>query len=276
MNEAARNAECKRQKLVHIAGLLQCPLCGSPVASSSVETCCTGGHRFPCNERHFDFLPPELRELAAVSDTENVSAHGYDPIALDIIDNHECVLDAGCGLRSTYYPNVVNMEIVGYDSTDVLGVCERLPFKDASFDAVLSLNTLEHVRDPFQSASEITRVLKPNGKLYCALPFLQPFHGYPNHYYNATSAGLRNLFPNLQIERTEVPLSGLPIFALTWIINWWVRDLPADAAEAFKAKRIGDLLGDPISYFGESWVEQLPAEANERLACVNTIVAKKP
>jgi ubiquinone/menaquinone biosynthesis C-methylase UbiE len=85
------------------------------------------------------------------------------------------------------------------DSTDVLGVAEELPFVDNAFDAVISVAVLEHVRDPFSAAKEITRVLKPGGKLFGYVPFLQPFHGYPNHYYNMTRVDLANLFRDLNV-----------------------------------------------------------------------------
>ena len=71
------------------------------------------------------------------------------------------ILDCGAGRRPIYYSNVVNFEIVAYDTTDVRGVGESLPFETDSFDAVFSFAVLEHVKDPFRCASEICRVLKP-------------------------------------------------------------------------------------------------------------------
>ncbi|HEX3450908.1 MAG TPA: methyltransferase domain-containing protein, partial [Isosphaeraceae bacterium] len=70
---------------------------------------------------------------------------------------------------------------------------------DDAFDAVISVPVLEQVRDPFTAAKEITRVLKPGGKLFCCVRFLQPFHGYPNHYYNMTHVGLASLFGGLKV-----------------------------------------------------------------------------
>ncbi|WP_446664555.1 class I SAM-dependent methyltransferase [Flexivirga sp. B27] len=43
----------------------------------------------------------------------------------------------------------------------------RLPYADESFDAVLSLGTLEHVQFPEHSLAEIRRVLRPRGYFYC-------------------------------------------------------------------------------------------------------------
>jgi ubiquinone/menaquinone biosynthesis C-methylase UbiE len=42
----------------------------------------------------------------------------------------------------------------------------RLPFDDASFDAVLSCGVLEHVQDPDGSLEEIRRVLRAGGTFY--------------------------------------------------------------------------------------------------------------
>jgi hypothetical protein len=40
----------------------------------------------------------------------------------------------------------------------------------------------------------MARVLKPGGKAYTLCAFLQPLHGYPDHYFNATESGLARLF----------------------------------------------------------------------------------
>src|SRR5947209_7131051 len=43
------------------------------------------------------------------------------------------------------------------------GYAESLPFADGSFSAIISLDTLEHVRDLKATISEIARVLAPGG-----------------------------------------------------------------------------------------------------------------
>lgn len=74
------------------------------------------------------------------------------------------LLDCGSGKRSISYENVVNYEIVSCDTTDVIGVAEELPFIDNAFDAVISVAVLEHFRDPFRAAKEITAGSEARGK----------------------------------------------------------------------------------------------------------------
>ena len=46
----------------------------------------------------------------------------------------------------------------------------RMPFTDASFDAVVSIETLEHVADEALTLEEIRRVLRPGGTLLLSVP----------------------------------------------------------------------------------------------------------
>ena len=167
--------------------------------------------------RHkYDFLTQELRDATGIVDTDAVSSNWYGRETHALIDGlpHGLVTDCGAGQRPVYFDNVVNYEIVDYDTTDVIGVGENLPFKDDSFDGVISVAVLEHVRDPFRCASEIVRVLKPGGKLMCCVPFLQPLHGYPHHYYNMSHQGLAALFAgDLVIDRQLVDESVRPIWS---------------------------------------------------------------
>lgn len=184
-----------------------------------------------------DFLTKSLRQATHITETENVSSHGYDPNIEAIIGRYPdgLILDCGAGRRDVYYENVVNFEIVDYDTTDVLGVGEQLPFKDTCFDAVISVAVLEHVRDPFRCANEICRVLKPGGELYCCLPFLQPYHGYPNHYFNATAQGHRGLFEDRLTDLNVTVLASThPIWTISWMLNSWSEGLPVELSAEFQ------------------------------------------
>jgi SAM-dependent methyltransferase len=261
MRMAARIREAKRRKQQRILPLLRAD---APAV---------------VHDQYVDCLTPETRARWNIVDTEAVSAHAYCDDIRRIIDRHAAglVLDAGAGKRPVYFDNVVNYEIVPYDTTDVVGVGEELPFADDSFDAVISHAVLEHVKDPFRCAREIARVLKPGGELFCAVPHLQPTHGYPHHYYNMTDQGLRNLFADLlDVERVVVTRYLLPIWSLTWICSSWAAGLDGAAREEFLALRIADLVGGPDPHFDRSYVTRLSPGVTSELAAGHALFARKP
>ncbi|MFP4174668.1 MAG: class I SAM-dependent methyltransferase [Halobacteriales archaeon] len=58
---------------------------------------------------------------------------------------------------------------VGY----VRGDFGSLPFDDATFDAVFSMEAFYYARDPLEALSEVCRVLRSGGVLYCAVNFFE-------------------------------------------------------------------------------------------------------
>jgi ubiquinone/menaquinone biosynthesis C-methylase UbiE len=62
----------------------------------------------------------------------------------------------------------------GVSATLKQGVGEKLPFGDASFDAVVAVSVLEFVDDMDQTARELRRVLTPGGSLFVITPGQSP------------------------------------------------------------------------------------------------------
>ena len=94
------------------------------------------------------------------------------------------MLDVGCGPRGSLNWADVARRRVGLDpladdyralGTDahpmeyVAAAAESIPFEDASFDVVTSLNSLDHVDDLDATIAEIKRVLRPGGHLVLAV-----------------------------------------------------------------------------------------------------------
>jgi methionine biosynthesis protein MetW len=113
--------------------------------------------------------------------------------ALRVVRPGGRLLDVGCGrgavasLLSARFD-----EVHGVDADDAAlakaaerGVAvaqvdldrEPLPYEDGSFDAVVSLDVIEHVLDPAVFVRELARVLRPGGRLYLATPNVR-FAGY--------------------------------------------------------------------------------------------------
>ena len=227
----------------------------------------------------FRFLDDAARTRADLTDDMPISENGYDDETIGLIESCKdgLILDVGAGYRPVYYSNVVNFEVMDYPTTDVIGVADRLPFKDASFDGVISIAVLEHVKDPFQCAREISRVLKPGAWLKCCVPFLQPLHGYPHHYFNMTHEGLRTLFePYLSIERQEVNPATHPVWAIAWQLRSWSEGLPPRARKAFSRLRVSDLIAFPGPMLEQPWARELPMEKQFELAAATILFARKP
>jgi SAM-dependent methyltransferase len=275
--------ECKIKKLKAVIPLLLCPFCTENInnietSNSKKFTCKNCKSEFDYNGNNINFLTESFKKKYQIIDSANVSIHEYDEIALNIINNckNGLVLDCGAGKKSGFYQNVINYDIAEFPNIDVLGVNENLPFINESFDAVFSLNVLEHVTDPFKSSKELIRVLKKDGILYCVAPFLQPFHDYPNHYYNFSREGLLNLFKeNIKITESRVPPGGLPVWALNWILKSWSDGLLGKTKNKFLNMKIKDLINNPLELLEKDFVRNLSPDKNAELACTNMIIGKK-
>lgn len=210
-----------------------------------------------------------------------VSAHLYGPMIhefLAAMPDGGVALDAGAGLRKRPAPHVINMEIYDYPSTDVLAIGQDLPFRDESFDAILSIAVLEHVDDPFRCAAELRRVLKPGGRLLLMLPFLQAEHGYPSHYFNATRSGAIKLFEGLEVERQYIQHANHPILTLNQILTVYHSGLDPAHREQFLNMKVKDVLrlADDYRQLKDPVLTHLPVEKQFEIAAGTTTLFTKP
>jgi SAM-dependent methyltransferase len=67
---------------------------------------------------------------------------------------------------------------------------------------------LEHVTDPKAVFNELSRLLKPGGKLYLTTNFLFPIHGAPFDFYRFTHFGLNLLAKESSFSEVQISARG--------------------------------------------------------------------
>jgi ubiquinone/menaquinone biosynthesis C-methylase UbiE len=70
-----------------------------------------------------------------------------------------------------------------YGKLDFISDATAIPAPDGSFDAVLCTEVLEHVAEPIVVVYEISRILRPGGRVLMAAPLGSGLHQEPYHYY---------------------------------------------------------------------------------------------
>ena len=126
---------------------------------------------------------------AALMATRALSVNGVD-ISTDAVAH-----------ASAMYAQLKNL-------TFVEGSCVKLPFADATFDAVVSFETIEHIVEQNEFLDEIKRVLKPAGLLIMSSP---------NRAEYSDARGFSNEFHVKELYRAELAeLLGKRFRHLQW------------------------------------------------------------
>lgn len=112
------------------------------------------------------------------------------------------VMDVGAG-DAPYRELFAHVEYVTVDwaesvhedasGSDVIASADALPLDDATFDAALLTQVLEHVPEPARVLGELFRVLRPGGQIFVTAPLAWELHEAPHDFYRYTRFGLEHL-----------------------------------------------------------------------------------
>jgi glycosyltransferase involved in cell wall biosynthesis len=154
-------------------------------------------------------LTPTIRDLRRRNVASVIS---NETIALELTDFLErhfgsrrsgALLDLGAGtkpyapLYEPYFADCTSVDVEhsphNIADVDRIASADDLPFGPATFDCVVCTEVLEHCRQPDLVLREVTRVLRPGGRLFLTTPLLRPLHEMPHDYFRFTPSSLRFL-----------------------------------------------------------------------------------
>lgn len=148
------------------------------------------------------------------------------------------ILDIGGSKKSGYH------ELIQGDHTFVVGNIDESygidivfdaqkpwPMDDASFDAVLLINLLEHLYDYRAALNESFRTLRQGGTVISVTPFMFNVHGSPNDYYRYTRSALDSMYKDARFSSVEIHELGTGAFSVIYhcligFVRWnWLASL---------------------------------------------------
>ena len=133
------------------------------------------------------------------------------------------ILDAGCGLGEVLEGMPEGYRLFGFEYANANvefskrrladraeirhGSIYEIPFPDASMDAAMCLEVLEHIEDDARAVRDIARVLKPGGLLIVAVPYTYYWPAYLSlmgHFRHYTRQSLMTLLRSNGLETVEI------------------------------------------------------------------------
>ncbi|MGQ9492107.1 MAG: class I SAM-dependent methyltransferase [Anaerolineae bacterium] len=157
------------------------------------------------------FFPSAVGGRCECGTRNQTSREAWLAAALAAVPAGSRILDAGAGelqyKRLCGHLNYVSQDFGRYDGTgdgvglqrgawdnsqlDIISDITAIPEPDASFDAVMCIEVLEHLPAPVEALRELIRLLRPGGVLiltapFCSLTHFAPFFfqtGYSRYFY---------------------------------------------------------------------------------------------
>lgn len=198
---------------------LACPRCGKTLRSvSPVQLVCTNcGKKIPV-EKGIPLFTPVPPGMMAAPKIERGPEEGspwrqanwrFLEKVVATLPKNAIILDFGAGhgdfSAALQKFKVVALDVYPYDEVDI--VCDlqkMIPFKRANFDAIVLMNVLEHIQQPGHLIKILARLLRPDGLLIIAVPFLLKLHQLPYDFYRYSHYELENIGRDAGLEVLSV------------------------------------------------------------------------
>ncbi|MEN9685041.1 MAG: hypothetical protein RLZZ28_827 [Bacteroidota bacterium] len=157
------------------------------------------------------------------------------------------LLDFGCGAKPyqplfSHVQSYTGLDYAGEghshedEHVDVYYDGKTIPFENNRFDAIFSSEVFEHVFMLQEILPELSRVLKPGGKLLITCPFVWEEHEIPVDYARYTRFALREMLEKNGFNIVVTDKSGHTISAIHqlfvvylhdyWLHRVWLSKIP--------------------------------------------------
>lgn len=140
--------------------------------------------------------------------------------------DHSGLLGPACTLHRLDYP-ITNARYRRLP--DLYADAARLPIAQASVDAVLLLEVMEHLGEDDRTLKEISRVLRPGGQFFLSVPFLYPMHDEPSDFRRYTIHGLRRILAAHGFSVIRETVHGNSIVTALQLLNLSFLEIARDA-----------------------------------------------
>ena len=187
--------------------LIHCDLCGHELALEDAALGCANcGRCVPLQDSIPIFTPPppglQLSERIVrgpeVGTPWRRANWRFLAEQVAALDSEAVILDVGAGrgdfadlFQGRAY---LALEVYPYPEVDI--VCDLThsnPFRATSLDTILLMNVLEHVYDTHALLASLAEMLKPDGVILIAIPFLVKMHQEPVDFVRYTHHALERM-----------------------------------------------------------------------------------
>ena len=185
---------------------------------------------------HPDLLPHEA--LSPCSDKLDYSLRRY--FVDEFFERHARALPRGCrvvdvgGIKgrkrgqfdiSRFDLSVTTVNTSAAASPDILADAASVPLPDASVDAVVLAEVVEHLIDPRAALAEAARLLKPGGVLLATAPFLFRVHPDPVDIGRYTPQWWRGTLAECGFAEATVEQQGMLPTVVAEFVRGWLKHL---------------------------------------------------